>query len=39
MMTFDEVMEAIKEGLSRVIKSVLSDEMVKSMIMSYQERK
>ena len=39
MMTYDEVMEAIERGLSREIKSVLFDEMTRSMIMFYQERK
>ena len=39
MMTYDEVMEAIERGFIKEIKSVLFDEMARSMIMFYQERK
>jgi hypothetical protein len=38
-MTYDEVMEAIERGFIKGIKSVLSDEMERFMIMSCQERK
>jgi hypothetical protein len=39
MITYDEVMEAIERGFIKAIKSALSDEMGRFMIMSCQERK